>query len=72
MFIIAVFPLIYLGHQMTICTGLVNLAFFLANAMSESITGDSCDEMHWAKSGSKYPISNSCGQNGRDYGSETW
>mmetsp|Transcript_17408 Transcript_17408/g.41799 ORF Transcript_17408/g.41799 Transcript_17408/m.41799 type:complete len:127 (-) Transcript_17408:460-840(-) len=55
--------------------GLTNLAFFLANAMAESITNDSCDEVHWEKvdgSSDEYAISNSCGQNGRDYGSEIW
>lgn len=52
--------------------GLVNLAFFLANAMAESITYDSCDEIHLDKVDGKYAISNSCGQNGRDYGEETW
>eukprot|EP00571_Detonula_confervacea_P012972 CAMPEP_0172305388 /NCGR_PEP_ID=MMETSP1058-20130122/6691_1 /TAXON_ID=83371 /ORGANISM="Detonula confervacea, Strain CCMP 353" /LENGTH=1217 /DNA_ID=CAMNT_0013016979 /DNA_START=73 /DNA_END=3723 /DNA_ORIENTATION=+ len=52
--------------------GLVNLAFFLANAMAESITNDSCDEINWEKTetGSQYPIANSCGMNGRDYGRE--
>ena len=54
--------------------GLVNLAFFLASAMAESITNDSCDEVHWdqTETGSQYPIANSCGQNGRDYGQEVW
>lgn len=52
--------------------GLVNLAFFLANAMAEAITGDSCDEINWEKVGSQYAISNSCGQNGRDYATEIW
>jgi hypothetical protein len=52
--------------------GLVNLAFFLANAMAESIANDSCNEIHWEKSGGGYAVANSCGQNGRDYGSETW
>lgn len=51
--------------------GLVNLAFFLANAVSESITHDSCDEVHWEKNDGRYAIANSCGQNGRSYGDET-
>lgn len=46
--------------------GLVNLAFFLANAMAESITNDSCDEIHWDKDSlGRYSIANACGQNGR-------
>lgn len=53
--------------------GLVNLAAFLANAMAESIDHDSCEEFHWEKdiATGRYPISNSCGQNGRNYGSES-
>ena len=60
--------------------GLVNVAAFLAHAMTESISGDACDEFHWerntyaAASGGgdggnpqHYAISNSCGQNGQDY-----
>ena len=57
-------------HLFCPTTGLANLAFFLANAMAESITNDSCDEFHWDKVGSQYAIANSCGQNGRDYGQE--
>jgi hypothetical protein len=45
--------------------GLVNLAAFLANAMAESITTDSCDEVGWEKGAT------GCGQNGRDYSSES-
>jgi hypothetical protein len=45
--------------------GLVNLAAFLANAIAESITIDSCDEMSWEKDAT------GCGQNGRDYTSES-
>ena len=52
--------------------GLANLAFFLANAMAESIQFDACDELHWEKSGSRYSLANPCGQNGRDYSSEIW
>lgn len=52
--------------------GLVNLAAFLANAMAESIDHDSCEEFHWEKdSTGRYAISNSCGQNGRNYETET-
>ena len=63
--------------------GLVNIAAFLAHAMTESITNDACDEYHWEKntdadgscqgeSGTKcfdnhYAIANSCGQDGVNY-----
>lgn len=50
--------------------GMVNLAAFLANCMVESIENDSCDELNWQNSGGKYPISNSCGQEGRSYEDE--
>ena len=52
--------------------GLINLAFFLASSMAESITNDICDEIHWDAQvgGYQYSIANSCGQNGRDYGLE--
>ena len=53
--------------------GLVNLGFFFANAMAESIANDSCNEVHWENAdGGRYAMANSCGQNGRDYGSEIW
>lgn len=53
--------------------GLVNLAAFLANAMAESIDHDSCEEFHWEKdiATGRYAISNSCGQNARNYGTES-
>jgi hypothetical protein len=57
--------------------GLVNIAAFLAHAMTISITFDACDEFHSdkntdvdaAKGGSDqfYAISNSCGQYGFNY-----
>ena len=52
--------------------GLVNLAAFFANAMVESISLDSCDEIHLEKNASigGYAASDACGQNGRDYGAE--
>lgn len=53
-------------------SGLVNLALFLANAMAESISNDSCDEVSWENDRGQYAISNSCGQNGRDYVLEMW
>ena len=51
--------------------GLINLSAFLANAMVESIEDDTCDELNWQQMGDKkYPISNSCGQEGRNYEDE--
>ena len=60
--------------------GLVNIAAFLAHAMTESITNDACDEYHWEKNtdgdsaspigggtSNHYAISNACGQNGMNY-----
>jgi hypothetical protein len=53
--------------------GLVNLAGFLANAMAEAIDHDTCEEFQWEKdmATGRYAVSNSCGQNGRNYGTET-
>ena len=53
--------------------GLVNMAAMLANAMVEGIKTDSCDE--WNKDDIdsenwKFPLSNSCGQYGRNYQGE--
>eukprot|EP01082_Thalassiosira_pseudonana_P004651 g4370.t1 g4370 contig15:888758-891022(-) len=50
--------------------GLVNLAAFLANAMVEGIRIDSCEEWNTDDidgTGWKYPLSNSCGMNTREY-----
>jgi len=44
--------------------GLVNFAAFLANAMVESISNDTCDELNIQQVAGKYAISNSCGQEG--------
>ena len=53
--------------------GLTNLAAFLANAMAESLSYDTCDEFntdtdifHFGL----YPLSNACGQNQRSYQDE--
>ncbi len=50
--------------------GLVNTAAFLANAMVESISTDSCDENHEEGINGRYAISNSCGQFKRSYQDE--
>jgi hypothetical protein len=65
--------------------GLVNVAVFLAQAMTESIIHDACDEVNiqpLANSTTdgiglddghdhfRFPISNACGQNGRSYQDE--
>ncbi|KAL7509036.1 hypothetical protein ACHAXN_008233 [Cyclotella atomus] len=47
--------------------GMVNLAAFLAQAMTESIQYDACEEFHLDSDGAKYAISNSCGQFGNNY-----
>ena len=51
--------------------GMVNTAAFLANAMVESISTDSCDEIHEEGINGRYAISNSCGQYKRSYQHET-
>ncbi len=50
--------------------GLVNTAAFLANAMVESISADSCDEYHEEGYNGRYATSNSCGQWKRSYQDE--
>ena len=62
--------------------GLVNVAAFLSQAMTESITNDACSESHWERNSDAraykqtqagarpekfYAISNSCGQHGQNY-----
>lgn len=51
--------------------GLLNLSAFLANVMVEAVQDDTCDELNWQQVGGRYPISNSCGQEGRSYQDET-
>jgi len=51
--------------------GLVNLAAFLANAMTEAIRDDTCDELNWQQVAGRHSISNSCGQEGRSYQDES-
>lgn len=50
--------------------GRTNLALFLAMAMTESISFDTCDEFNIDKVADQYAISNSCGQNSRSYQDE--
>lgn len=65
--------------------GLVNIAAYLAQAMTESIIHDACDELSTdylpdddtdrvglddGKDVHRFPISNSCGQHGRSYQTE--
>jgi predicted chitinase len=47
--------------------GFVNLAAFLAQAMTESIQYDACEEFHLDSKNQRFPISNSCGQFGENY-----
>jgi len=51
--------------------GMVSTAAFLANAMVESISTDSCDENHEEGINGRYAMSNSCGQYKRSYQDET-
>jgi hypothetical protein len=44
--------------------GLVNLAAFLSQSITESIYYNACEEFHLDSIGTKYAISNSCGQFG--------
>ena len=50
--------------------GLINVAAFLANAMTESIQYDTCDELNNQQVAGRYAIANSCGQNDRSYQDE--
>ncbi len=53
--------------------GLTNLAAFLANAMAESLSYDTCDEFNTDTDiylFGRYPLSNACGQNKRSYQDE--
>ncbi|KAL7478358.1 hypothetical protein ACHAW6_004124, partial [Cyclotella cf. meneghiniana] len=47
--------------------GLVNLAAFLSQSITESIYYNACEEFHLDSIGTKYAISNSCGQFGNSY-----
>eukprot|EP00804_Cyclotella_cryptica_P021002 CCRYP_009303-RD/>CCRYP_009303-RD protein AED:0.09 eAED:0.09 QI:102/0.93/0.93/1/0.8/0.62/16/340/1751 len=52
----------YIGEEDTVDYGLVNLAAFLAHAVTQSIYFDACDENNWEVVDFRYPLSNSCGQ----------
>ena len=54
-------------HDTNVKYGMVNLAAFLAQSMTESIQYDACEEFHLDSTGTKYAISNSCGQFGNNY-----
>ncbi|KAL7532158.1 hypothetical protein ACHAXR_009762, partial [Thalassiosira sp. AJA248-18] len=47
--------------------GLVNIAAFVAQGVTQSIYYDACDENSWEMVNFRYPISNSCGQEGLSY-----
>lgn len=50
--------------------GLVNVAAFIAHGISQAIYYDACDENSWDMVDFRYPLSNSCGQNGDSYQDE--
>lgn len=50
--------------------GLVNLAAFVAQCVTQSIYYDACDENSWDMVDFRYPLSNSCGQQGLSYQDE--
>ena len=50
--------------------GLVNMALFLTTAMAEGVRIDSCDEWNVDLVFDRLPLSNSCGQHGRNYNEE--
>ena len=59
----------------TLKYGMVNLAAFLAQSKTESLQYDACEEFHLDSFGTKFAVSNSCGQFGnnyQDYKCEGW
>ena len=50
--------------------GLVNIAAFVAQGVAQSIYYDACDENSWDMVDFRYPLSNSCGQQGLSYQDE--
>lgn len=58
------------GPERRLDYGRTNLALFLANAMTESIEYDTCDEFNNEAVADRYALSNSCGQNNRSYQDE--
>ena len=47
--------------------GLVNIAAFVAEGITQAIYHDACDENSYEMVNFRYPISNSCGQDGQSY-----
>ncbi|KAL7531969.1 hypothetical protein ACHAXR_004339 [Thalassiosira sp. AJA248-18] len=60
----------YAGPNQRTDYGRTNLAAFLANAMTESIAYDTCDEFNIDEVADRYALSNACGQNSRSYEDE--
>lgn len=64
----------YIGHpglENGSAYGLVNVAAFLAMSAEDSISHGSCDEVNHDVIGGELPVSNACGQGGRNYGEMT-
>lgn len=59
----------YIGQGATgnFDVGLVNVALFLAHAMTRGISWDTCEEVNHHLVNGKLPLSNSCGQHGKVY-----
>ena len=47
--------------------GLLNIALFLTYAIEMSILDDACDEHNTQLINGRFPVSNSCGQDGKNY-----
>ena len=50
--------------------GLVNIAAFMSQAIVQAVHYDACDENSWDQVNFRYPIANSCGQDGASYQDE--
>jgi len=48
-------------------SGLLNIALFLTYAIEMSILDDACDEHNTQLINGRFPVSNSCGQHGKNY-----
>lgn len=57
----------YIGQGGDFHQGLVNVALFLAHALTRGIAWDTCEEINHHLVDGKLPLSNSCGQHGRSY-----
>ena len=60
----------YIGQDGNFDLGLVNIALFLAHAMTRGIKWDTCEEVNHHLVDGLLPISNSCGQHGRLYSAD--